>query len=105
VLAALCAAFALAALPAEAQAFDLTISTDPTTNVTEAPPTPILGAPTTFTATADPAVLNTSHAGAFTYSVVAVSKDGQATVTQIRYVVLFPSDQLGRPQVRSNRDG
>ena len=50
-------------------------------------------------------VLNTSHAGAFTYSVVAVSKDGQATVTQIRYVVLFPSDQLGRPQVRSNRDG
>jgi hypothetical protein len=58
VLAALCAAFALAALPAEAQAFDLTISTDPTTNVTEAPPTPILGAPTTFTATADPAVLN-----------------------------------------------
>jgi autotransporter-associated beta strand protein len=50
-------------------------------------------------------VLNTSHAGAFTYSVVAVSKDGQATVTQIRYVVLFPGNQLGRPQVRSNRDG
>jgi hypothetical protein len=45
-------------IAAEAQAFDLTISTDPTTNVTEAPPTPILGAPTTFTATADPAVLN-----------------------------------------------
>ena len=50
-------------------------------------------------------VLDTSHPGTFKYTVIAVSKDGQATIAQILYVVMPPSNNFKPLRVHPNRDG
>jgi len=50
-------------------------------------------------------VLDTSHPGTFKYSLIAVSEDGQSTIAQILYTVLFPNNKFNSPRVHPNRDG